>query len=949
MKNVQRNRRRQDHRHTLAAFALTVAGCGLFFSACQKKLDHQFGATDGILRFVVTDTLQWQAGQTAQSTSQLATTSTAPTAAKVEGTLEEGRQMYLRAHVTEGIDLGGAAQQGVVTRAEMTTGTYFHTTLGLYAMEHSGTYNTFSANFMENVQATGSVTSGYSTTTKYYVPTGKTIQIFSQAPYLSSSTTNGLSKPTVSGQYLVYNFETPRWIADQKDICFAQASVSSSNSTATLNYEHAMAAIRFKIDASVEDCHIDTIVLTGVGSVGTVTPHAATGWWSVPTTPKEFSYTGPSGIDHTSGTTTDVFGTDNASGAQKAFFLIPQSIRSIGVRIHARNSKGTTKTLTASLPGSDWSRGKTYTYTLSFNLVGDVNLTVNPVTTSLSETGGDFKFNVTSERDGTFVPYKVQYKKSNNTWADLNTTDYSTMITGSSATGSGTTRTHLLTTPEEYRVQSTYRDQLYNATSQGSQNSPVNLAAGKASANCYIVSAPGWYQIPIVYGNALSSGTVGSETNNGNVLYKYTNALGNSINDPWIKTSAFPDLQQVLWQDAQGLVRNVSATGDGKYLKFYVDKATIQEGNAVIGVLDSNPKKVLWSWHIWVTTKPETITVQRNASQSGSTTMMFVPLGYVHPGTAIWDQESLTIRFIPQDPDNASQYLEGSASQEITITKSGAQRETPGRYPTYQWGRKDPQLPITTSSTAAQAAKNAPVYPGIGGDKTYLPSTSNRISSLSIAEWIKNPHAYYTASGTVLPYLWNATLTTASQTSVLGSSTKSLYDPAPAGYKVPTAGSFDDLVRDIDAWSAGTYLVPEPNVNTGTGGYGLDISSFDLWKKTYGTEASGAGYGYGFAKFWTYSNRNPSTDNYRQPWKIPLLGGRAVSNNFQAGLYGNHAFYWMTGKPKTSTGYCLGMYIDNKGYRPWIDVMGVSPQDGLYAGFLIGDQRNSYAIIPQIE
>ena len=138
MKNVQRNRRRQDHRHTLAAFALTVAGCGLFFSACQKKLDHQFGATDGILRFVVTDTLQGQAGQTAQSTSQLATTSTAPTASKVEGTLEEGRQMYLRAHVTEGIDLGGAAQQGVVTRAEMTTGTYFHTTLGLYARSIAG-------------------------------------------------------------------------------------------------------------------------------------------------------------------------------------------------------------------------------------------------------------------------------------------------------------------------------------------------------------------------------------------------------------------------------------------------------------------------------------------------------------------------------------------------------------------------------------------------------------------------------------------------------------------------------------------------------------------------------------------------------------------------------------------------------------------------------------------
>ena len=59
-------------------------------------------------------------------------------------------------------------------------------------------------------------------------------------------------------------------------------------------------------------------------------------------------------------------------------------------------------------------------------------------------------------------------------------------------------------------------DGLKNATALGSSSAPYDLStkggsvANRSTANCYVISAPGHYLIPLVYGNAIENGATNS-------------------------------------------------------------------------------------------------------------------------------------------------------------------------------------------------------------------------------------------------------------------------------------------------------------------------------------------------------------------------------------------------------------------------------------------------------
>ena len=163
-------------------------------------------------------------------------------------------------------------------------------------------------------------------------------------------------------------------------------------------------------------------------------------------------------------------------------------------------------------------------------------------------------------------------------------------------------------------------DGLKNATALGSSSAPYDLSTegwlcNRSTANSYVISAPGHYRIPLVYGNAIENGATNANayishaaTGNSNVLYNFQDHAGHAIDDPWIEkthggANASVDGAEVVWADAADLVHSPSIThvgGEG-FLDFEVTAADIQSGNAVVAVKKGGT--TVWSWHLWFAPK----------------------------------------------------------------------------------------------------------------------------------------------------------------------------------------------------------------------------------------------------------------------------------------------------------------------------------------------------------
>jgi len=288
-------------------------------------------------------------------------------------------------------------------------------------------------------------------------------------------------------------------------------------------------------------------------------------------------------------------------------------------------------------------------------------------------------------------------------------------------------------------------------TSKGTENDPYDLSThdlsgnviGQTAANCYVVTAPGWYKFPLIYGNARVLGvdnseayhpTTNSSWNSGTTvgtdddaqnyyLPSFYNAAGDVIDSPYILT----DLGNLWGYSATvggttagsspsvhhdgnhgmdtGIITGHTLVGSGAsaYVKFHVSENNIKPGNTRLllkgsavntqnhglGIGDIAP--ILWSWHIWVTDKDLT-------PQNG---VMPYNLGWVDKDEVItgsvskYTDRSLQLRIVQ---------LEGTPlSRTFTLTQRGDIAQvnyvdpTQGTSSLFQWGRKDPYSP--TQST----------------------------------------------------------------------------------------------------------------------------------------------------------------------------------------------------------------------------------------------------------
>lgn len=319
-----------------------------------------------------------------------------------------------------------------------------------------------------------------------------------------------------------------------------------------------------------------------------------------------------------------------------------------------------------------------------------------------------------------------------------------------------------------------------------------NARLTMTTANCYLVHSTGKYKLPLVYGNAIKNGEVNSVAFNpegtASTAYctRFVNHADVGITGPWItKNGSDVDAgmgltvssAELLWQDVRGLISEVGIEED--YLTFTV--GNFEPGNALIAVKNGSGD-ILWSWHIWAT--------EDNLS---NTTV-------VSTGNHSYTVAPVNLGWVPTS---------GNGKQ--------------GGCTHYQWGRKDPFIPTSAYDTGAHYI----IY-NLNSNNMYPSAILYSWNSIpSIGSTIKNPKTHYYYKSTYGPVttsymnMWDAQ--NKATGNVASATRKTIYDPCPPGFCVPTGNLFYYMC-DVSGRPMSTYDVDNYGAT-----WNLDITGDPLW------------------------------------------------------------------------------------------------------------------------
>lgn len=227
------------------------------------------------------------------------------------------------------------------------------------------------------------------------------------------------------------------------------------------------------------------------------------------------------------------------------------------------------------------------------------------------------------------------------------------------------------------------------------------------TANCYVIDAPGKYSFPTVYGNAMKDGKVNAEAygrkgreNDNFSQSDFRDHLDRTIVSPFIQYNTRLSKAVLLWQDVQDMVKNVRLSGVGDFVEFDIDRDHIDQGNAVIAVLDDKGR-IAWSWHIWVTDED----LSKTTSMGNKYQAMPVNLGWKSTSTAT-AAPGRDIYLVFAQGENSEDMMTYQTTVRLSQKSSYKKDEgdnMKGSSPYYQWGRKDPLL-------GAVNGKSIPAY-----------------------------------------------------------------------------------------------------------------------------------------------------------------------------------------------------------------------------------------------
>ena len=636
------------------------------------------------------------------------------------------------------------------------------------------------------------------------------------------------------------NIEVEPTVQNQKDLMTAcsgttpiQYTTFGTAPAVPLQFQHAMTAIRFKIgDRLSGSHHITKIEIINAMSKGKFTlpssVQATTGAsfnsaWSDVSTPATFTLDdiNVSTAGHVNET---IVGKD---GDNFTFYMIPQSLSGLKVKVYFDNQPN--PAIVAPLAGT-WKAGTTKTYALSQsanNLKYTFEATPNPSEAANTE-GATTSYQITSYVDDDKQHRAVKWK-----------------VVSYDADGDGTfsmsEKPDWLTIPNEGRT-TTQDVEQYTATFKANQRDvladfnyamkhadPVtnyNLANAKGetaienTANCYIISAPGTYRIPLVYGNAIKGGGTNSSAYTSSktkvmgteefVLQEFVDHNDHKITSPYInvQNAGDPATQaEIVWSDVAGVVSNASVTGSrqNSFLEFTVNKNQLVNGNAVIAVKNASGT-VMWSWHLWFTPKSS---LKKIPFTSGGTTYNFMTdnLGWKYTKWTGGLKREVVVK-IEQQAETGEK-----KTATITLKQASGNNVREGYGNLYQWGRKDP-LPGTDTFYPNTGYKFNDGYTIVGEQPADYnnPVNKQRMEERTIGLSIREP-------GIMLPkvgggklswsYRQYINLWSADNDSYAGTvrdGKKTIYDPSPVGFKVPDAYAFKDFSLTGAVWSNGYTL-----------------------------------------------------------------------------------------------------------------------------------------------
>ena len=710
--------------------------------------------------------------------------------------------LYLYTLYTDSIEStssDSSPDTAVLTRSVPIKDDNMYNSFGVSAYSYTGSWNeNKTPNYFYNAAASKSG-SGYNLSSTYYWPgTTYKMKFFAYAPkdngryVLSGSTHSG--SPTIS-------VTIPGSVDEQKDLLVAKTDelAGNTNTAVPLTFHHALTAIRFVCGDDMQGGTVKSVSLKNVCSKGIY--NMGTQSWSNVDTPVTFSQI----LDKsTTGTANEALTSD-----AQTFMMVPQTLPD-GAQLEVvfTDNSNTNHTLTADIKGTVWPIGKTVTYKISSSSINWTYTLAVSQPADFTYTGGTQQYSVTSYRQNTkgmkeAVRWTAQYSEDGGiSWTDTQP-DWLTAFTVS-GNGGTTAQTYDATAIAQTGTDnSPHTTALQNAPARGSVDVPYNLAnqtnggsTDENTANCYAVSAPGYYSFPLVYGNAIKDGTANTSAytstapSANNILSNFINHTGNAITDPYISKNAdcTPAKAELVWQDAPSLVTDIKYNNtDNGNISFCVKKNTIRQGNAVIAIKDAG-NNVLWSWHIWVTDENIGQTIEVTNHQSQKYKFMPVNLGWCDGRTTTYAERSCKVKFTA-----------GDASKEVSIKQVSASITTGGNHPYYEWGRKDPFPPSN-----GLFKTNKIWYDKDGNAHTESPKTENLSTGATcIMNYILKPDVMQGQSYGDNTYanLWSTdnNVYTANDENVI----KTIYDPSPVGFKLPPSNAFTGFTTTGDV--TGTF------------------------------------------------------------------------------------------------------------------------------------------------
>ena len=687
-------------------------------------------------------------------------------------------------------------------------------------------------------------------------------------------------------------------VNDQKDFMTActgkvHYATQGEHPTTSLDFRHALTAIRFAVgqnlswNKTIDKVEIRNAIMTSKYKLSSEFNGTGADWDNTGATRGTATLSGVS-VSTSRNPNVTIMGT---TGDNYTFYMIPQELTGKGVSVYVHCTDGTT--ITAPLKG-EWKAGTTRTYKLSqTNSTWQYVLTAtDPSRAAKYDETTSQAYTITSYRENSGTRQAVAWKvigysvDNGVTWTN-NKPTWMTALSKESGDGapySAETGTATLT-KDVTDLLKLRNDGLKNATPLGTAAAPYNLsnstgaATVENTANSYLISAPGHYRIPLVYGNAIKNGATNSSAYISSapatimygadiILHNFKDHNGNDIINPWIEKSntanANIDGAKIVWSDEKDLVTSptIAHVGGDGYLDFEVKQNDIKSGNAVVAVTKGST--VVWSWHLWFAPKSALTPIPVTNYQGKTYNFTTETLGWKPKGEVTTYNAPRTVKV------KVEQTIANGGIKQITVLNitqnPGGKKEGVSTF--YQFGRKD-ALPGTNT-----------FYPTNGY------SFDNTRGGRSLGYAIQHPEKMFINVGTATSNysdwcnatyynLWSADNTTTGLND--NAVVKTVYDPCPVGFKMPASNAFTGFTSD------GQRQYIAANINAD--------GTADSQAKFF------AAYGY---NFYTNSSKNATIF-------FPASGCRDFSNGSLVSV-GNRGFYRSAVPYDASSSYYLYFY-----------------------------------------